>query len=84
MERSACVARQKSTQELERLRGSLHDAIPAVEFEDLSKRPPGNPEQALQAFRGQAASWSAALRWATLERCGDGEVDGVSKFGSEE
>ena len=34
MEKSAFVALQKPTQELERLRGLLHDAIQALEIED--------------------------------------------------
>ena len=37
MEKSAFVARQKSTQELERLRDSPHGTIQALEFEDPSK-----------------------------------------------
>ena len=34
LERSAFVARQKTTQELERLRDSAHDVIQALELED--------------------------------------------------
>ena len=82
MERSACVARQKSTQELERPRGSLHDAIPAVEFEDPSKpcldnlsKPAGVPWESI-------VECCASL--GNVGKVGDGEVDGVSKFGSEE
>ena len=37
MEKSAFVARQKSTQELERLRDSPHGATQAPEFEDPLK-----------------------------------------------
>ena len=36
MERSAFVARQKSTQELERLKDSPHDAIQTLQFQDPS------------------------------------------------
>ena len=48
MERSAFVARQQSTRELERPRGSPHDAIQVLEFGgpskpclDILSRPPG-------------------------------------------
>ena len=37
MVRSAFVARQNSTQELQHSRDYLHDAVPALEFEDPSK-----------------------------------------------
>ena len=37
MDKSALVAREKSTRELERLRDYLHDASRALEFEDPSK-----------------------------------------------
>ena len=68
MEKSAFVARKKSTQELERLGDHVHDSIQALEFEDPSKDALlGYPEQACKGSCGQA-SWSAAPCWATLER----------------
>ena len=53
MEKCAFVARQKSTQELERLRDYLHHAIQALEFKDPSK--PCLDILSVQAFCGQAS-----------------------------
>ena len=81
MEKSAFVARQKSTQGLERLRACLHDAIQGLQFEDPSK-------PCLDIL-----SKLTGLLWARIVECrallgndgegGDGEAGGVSKFGSE-
>ena len=49
MEKSAFVARQKSTQELERPSDCQHDAVEALKFEDPSKR---HPEQACRLSLG--------------------------------
>ena len=76
MERSAFVARQTSTQEVERLRDYLHDAIRALEFEGPSK-----PCYVI-------LSEPAGVLWARIVGCcallgnvgADGSAEGASKF----
>ena len=82
MEKSAFVAQQKSTHEVERLKDCLHDAIQALEFED----PPKHCLDILNKLVG--------VLWASIVECcvllgnigdvGDGEADGVGKFGQED
>ena len=82
MEKSAFVAQQKSTQEVERRKDCLHDAIRALEFED----PPKHCLEILNKLVG--------VLWASIVECcallgnigevGGGEADGVSKFRKED
>ena len=81
MEKSASTARQKSTQELERLRDYLHDFIQGSS--SRTRRSAAWTSSAMQAFCGRVP-WSAAPWWAAEKGWVHGEADGVRNFGSEE
>ena len=82
MEKSAFVARRKSTQELDRLRHYPHDAIQSLEFE--------HPTKPCLDFLSKPTSvlWTSIMECCALlgnvGEVGDGEADGVSFSGSGE